>query len=529
LIFAVAVLVAAILIPVVRHYQLRAATDAYIAQLKAQGEPMELAQVIPPPVPPEKNAAPLITNALNQIKGYFTTMKSDPPGSHMIIPGKEMIGWRQPTIHDFEFNVTISWEQLGTELDNEQNNLNDFRNLIKNPVLDFGYDYSNSKTSIPTLAPRLSGFKAAAQWFIASSFYNLHQGKSADACTDVRAILAFLKGETNERFEISQLVRFAIAQMSASATWEILQATNVSYEDLAQLQQDWESLEFAHPLENAFLFERVNSLEFQNVRRHSPAQLLLSANLPSTSFVPKSVVNGKLTDWNGSSTNFVLVDARSISNSQRRIFIKIAASVSKTWHCFFLWPQFESYSDELRGLQEWQIMFAATHMAETNASFQNIQSFVNTNFSQIGFNLIEENPYAIFSRNANQLTALRKAVLAEVTRNAAITAIALKRYELRHHQLPATLAELTPDLLKAVPIDCMDGQPLRYRRNADGTFLLYSVGENGKDDGGDPSLEQGVTGSSFNWQNARALDWVWPQPATAEEIQKYYAQQNNSH
>ena len=33
----------------------------------------------------------------------------------------------------------------------------------------------------------------------------------------------------------------------------------------------------------------------------------------------------------------------------------------------------------------------------------------------------------------------------------------------------------------------MDGQPLRYRRNADGTFLLYSIGENGKDDGGNPS------------------------------------------
>jgi len=54
LILAAAVLGAAILIPVIRHYQLRAATGAYIAQLKAQGEPMELAQVIPPPVPPEK-------------------------------------------------------------------------------------------------------------------------------------------------------------------------------------------------------------------------------------------------------------------------------------------------------------------------------------------------------------------------------------------------------------------------------------------------------------------------------------------
>jgi hypothetical protein len=528
LILFVIVLIAAILIPVIRHYQLRAATEAYIAELKAQGEPMELAQVIPPPVPPEQNAAPLITNALNQIKDYYTTMKSDPPGSRMIIPGKEMIGWRQPAIHDFEFNVTKSWEQLGTELGNEQNNLNDFRNLIKIPVFDFGYEYSNSKTFIPALALRLSGFKTAAQWLIASSFYNLHQGKSADACTDVRAILAFVKGETNERFEISQLVRFAIAQMSASATWEILQATNVSNEDLAQLQQDWESLEFAHPLENAFLFERVNSLELQKVRRRSPAQLLLSANLPSTSFVPKSVVNGKLTDWNGSSTNFVLVDAKSISNSQRPVFIKIAAGVSKAWHCFFLWPQFESYKDELQGLREWRIIFAATRMAETNASFQGIQSFVNTNFSQIGFNLVEENPYAIFSRNANQLPALHKAVMAEVTRNVVITAIALKRYELRHHQLPATLAELTPDLLKTVPIDCMDGQPLRYRPNADGTFLLYSVGENGKDDGGDPSLEKGVTGSYFSWQNAHALDWVWPQPATEEEIQRYYAQQKNS-
>ena len=120
---------------------------------------------------------------------------------------------------------------------------------------------------------------------------------------------------------------------------------------------------------------------------------------------------------------------------------------------------------------------------------------------------------------------LRRTAIIETAQNVVITAIALKRYELQHHQLPATLDELTPDLLKAVPIDCKDGQPLRYRRNADGTFLLYSVGENGKDDGGDPSLEKGVTGSSFYWQNYRALDWVWPQPATAAEIQKYYEEQ----
>jgi hypothetical protein len=68
----------------------------------------------------------------------------------------------------------------------------------------------------------------------------------------------------------------------------------------------------------------------------------------------------------------------------------------------------------------------------------------------------------------------------------------------------------------------VDGESLRYKLNSDGTFLLYSVGENGVDDGGNPLLEKGVTSSSFSWQNIHALDWVWPQPATEEEIQAYY-------
>src|ERR1700690_1596197 len=69
LIIAGIVLGVAILIPVIRHYQLRFAVESYIAQLKAKGEPMELAQVIPPPVPPEQNSAPLFWKAM----ALFTT------------------------------------------------------------------------------------------------------------------------------------------------------------------------------------------------------------------------------------------------------------------------------------------------------------------------------------------------------------------------------------------------------------------------------------------------------------------------
>ena len=112
----------------------------------------------------------------------------------------------------------------------------------------------------------------------------------------------------------------------------------------------------------------------------------------------------------------------------------------------------------------------------------------------------------------------------ETAKNMTIAAIALKRCELQHQQLPPTLDSLTPAILKTIPLDYMNGQALHYQKNSDGTFLLYSVGENGVDDGGKPSSHKWW---EFYWF-AHNLDLVWPQPATAEEVQKYYAQQNNS-
>jgi hypothetical protein len=60
-------------------------------------------------------------------------------------------------------------------------------------------------------------------------------------------------------------------------------------------------------------------------------------------------------------------------------------------------------------------------------------------------------------------------------------AIAIERFRVSHdHQLPQTLAELTPFGSSGVPIDPFDGQPLRYKRLAQG-YVVYSVGE--KSDG----------------------------------------------
>src|ERR1700722_2677176 len=90
----------AILIPVIRHYQLRFAVANYVAELKAKGEPMELVQVIPPPVPPEQNGVPFITNTLTKLKSESIAASNTPPAMRGVAFGKAMIGWQQSIIND---------------------------------------------------------------------------------------------------------------------------------------------------------------------------------------------------------------------------------------------------------------------------------------------------------------------------------------------------------------------------------------------------------------------------------------------
>jgi hypothetical protein len=62
-------------------------------------------------------------------------------------------------------------------------------------------------------------------------------------------------------------------------------------------------------------------------------------------------------------------------------------------------------------------------------------------------------------------------------------AFALAAYRADRGRYPVTLDELAPAYLPVVPLDLFSGKPLIYRPAKDG-YLLYSVGENGKDDGG---------------------------------------------
>ena len=148
---------------------------------------------------------------------------------------------------------------------------------------------------------------------------------------------------------------------------------------------------------------------------------------------------------------------------------------------------------------------------------------------------IEHTMHHLFTRRItpyNFLTAITLPVYRNIPLNVAaaqsaaeqaMAACALERYYLDHHIYPDHLDALVPAYLEHMPRDILDGEPLRYRLTSDGRYQLYSVGWDGKDDGGslewpaDRRWRGGAAGGPppFPRSIKDRGDWVW-QYAPAE-------------
>lgn len=93
-------------------------------------------------------------------------------------------------------------------------------------------------------------------------------------------------------------------------------------------------------------------------------------------------------------------------------------------------------------------------------------------------------------------TIIRKSVQNVIRSRCLQTALALRAYELEAGRLPERLEELAPAYLLTVPEDPMNGEPLRWNPR---TARLYSVCEDGRDDGGDFDPERAMKKSQKDW------------------------------
>jgi hypothetical protein len=97
----------------------------------------------------------------------------------------------------------------------------------------------------------------------------------------------------------------------------------------------------------------------------------------------------------------------------------------------------------------------------------------------------------LFSRWTSD--SMRYCVVADARRRVARAALAAAKFQAEERDPPESLDELVPDFLLAVPFDPFDGKPLRMKRTARG-IVIYSIGPDATDDGGEPLDEAERTG-----------------------------------
>ena len=511
LITAGLIAVAGVIVSVIHHYQLRAAVNQYRAELKAKGDLVELSQAIPPPVVPEKDGRELLMQAIEVLKqdssllttNYVTAMKA-------VALGRAMIASGQPQVIDFE--STNSWEAVAAALQQNQKALDLLSRMVERPDVDFKMQYGKGFEDVSSFAVlNLGVVKKSVQYLSAAGLANLHVGNSAAAVTNARSTLALTAAVQDERLMISELVSLAMVSFANSLTWEILQSRNVTEAQLAGLQSDYEKLNFLTGYEHALTMEQCCGDICLDRWRQSNAAL-----------------QAELAAWTSARAEFGLADAPPGPLVRARQTVQM-----------YLWRYWWSYSDELRALHGYEVLQQTVRDIKRADSRLTAFQHQEAGLNLLGISKLNDEPgsptyaYSLFSEPVELHTFLSKSIsviagagrrvmMFETARQIVITAIALKRYQLQHDHWPDQLAELVPQFLAAIPQDAMTSQPLPYHRQSDGTFLLYSVGEDGVDNGGDPTPTKDTGSTSFYWLNPLAHDWVWPQPATPAEIDAFY-------
>lgn len=81
--------------------------------------------------------------------------------------------------------------------------------------------------------------------------------------------------------------------------------------------------------------------------------------------------------------------------------------------------------------------------------------------------------------------AAKASVKADAQHRLTIVALAMQRYRLAHGEFPKDLGALVPEYLVGVPADPFTGRPLKMAAPGGG-LVVYCVGKDLKDDGGDP-------------------------------------------
>ncbi len=475
---------------------------AWQRAMRAKGEKLTIAELTPP-----------LTNLASRViapgeaeglLGRATAPQVCPAAMQFVAPGKARVAWalsnwRTKTRTKPYGVVTNDWNESGLvgAFKSLREALPALRSDLTNHAFVVSLDYDHGYGSWP---PHLSSYRAAGHALTADTVLALHEHRLDDATENLVAGAALLRLTKEERIPMSQMVRITTAANLESATWEALQADGWTDAQLSAIQVGWEPPDFMEGVVQACAMDRAMMCTFYDRDRYSNRELMALLQ-DAVSSNDEGAASGNLVT---ESLNGLGEASRPVRASLQVVVWRVAwADQDQLFYCLRVQRLIEAGRKTVAD-RKWSTAYLADKTVDDDPSPSVIRAYDRHRFPVSA---------AILSSTSIGL-GMDKAIQAETVRELTLAAIALKRHQLRHGRLPKNLAVLVPEFLREVPRDWYNGESLHYRPNTDGTFLLYSVGEDGKDDGGDPTLPEGTRSPSFYY----GRDLVWPMPATLEEV-----------
>ena len=463
----------------------RRAWETYRAAAEKRGVKLFLKDFIPPDMPDAENyaAIPLIRDLFAKPKEGETPPNPfklpvaklpDPPND---IKGRrfDLAGWQE---------YFLKTKLLTEKTDSAANDI--LRALEKyDPALQQLRDASvRPKCKFPThwedgaatQLPHLTFCQAATWLFCLRAQTHLALGSSSAALAELKHALRLERAYESELSLIAGLVRISSLGMIEYSVWDGLAGRRWADEELTALEKHFAELRLANDCRFVFATERgFGNAAFLDLAKNGYGKILDQM---------------KPLEELGLASKPTLLD--------RLIFHMMpsgwAYEVMRRNNGYFDWL-FAQIDDPNGG--------------STDGFFplsQQSREWLESNPVPLGVSklsaLLMDQSLAVFDN------AQKKYLYAHTRTQQTRLACTLERFRRVKGGFPEKLDALVPGFIDAIPKDAFDGKPLRYRRNADGGYDLWSIGSDRKDDGGhiDP-----------NQKSPEAQDdWIWHMPGQPE-------------
>jgi hypothetical protein len=318
-------------------------------------------------------------------------------------------------------------------LKEQKERMDALRAALRYPKFRFPILITNGYDAI---LPHLAQIKHDAQVFRVEALLAIEQGNPDVALKDLDDMARTANTLTEEPVLISQLVRLSCYSMILDEAQRVLSHQPLSTVQLDQLDAVLDQIEITNALRTALIGERAFGL---NIFRQPAEAIGRAAMAPGAPRDPAVEVGVGMLSRTG------------LQDADKRLYLETLDG------CITLADR--EGPESLKGFKK---LF---ENAGTEARRMPPKPFSNMLLPALGKSNIRFAAY-------------------QARHRAAKSAVAIERYRLSHNsRLPGALDELVSQFLPTIPNDPFDGKPMRFHSTPTG-YVVYSVGENGRDDGG---------------------------------------------